>query len=67
MMKKHVYSCIMVHGSSYGGNTSPFKYESIHAAGTKGNIADAIKQFKRERGNLSWVEVDKDSIYRVDC
>lgn len=65
MMKKHVYSCIIVHGSSYGGNTSPFTYESRYASKTKGNIADAIRQFKRERGDLSWVEVDEDSIYKV--
>lgn len=65
MAKSHIYSCIMAHGSSYGGNNSPFTYTSTHKAGSRGNIADAIKQFKRERGDLSWVEVDTDSIYKV--
>lgn len=65
MLEKNVYSCIVAHGSSYGGNTSPFIYASRHAAGTKKNIDDAIKQFKRERGDLSWAEVEPDSIYKV--
>ena len=66
MAESHIYSCIMAHGSSYGGNNSPFTYTSTHKAGSRGNIADAIEQFKHERGDLSWVEVDKNSIYRVD-
>lgn len=65
MAAAHTYSCIMAHGSSYGGNTSPFTYTSTHKAGSRGNIMDAIEQFKFERGDLSWVEVEPKSIYKV--
>lgn len=66
MAVQHSYSCVMAHGSSYGGNSTPFIYTSTHRAGTKGNIADAIEQFKFERGDLSWVEVEPRSIYKID-
>lgn len=41
-------------------------YASDHKARSKANIDDAVLQYLFEHDDISWCEVEKNSIYRID-
>ena len=59
---EHAYSCVVV---TRNGAES-FIYTSDHRAGSKSNIDDAVLQYLFEHDDVSWCEVEKNSIYRID-
>lgn len=59
---EHVYSCVVVTRNG----AEPFMYASDHRARSKANIDDAVLQYLFEHDDISWCEVEKNSIYRID-
>lgn len=59
---EHTYSCVIVTRNG----TEPFIYTSDHKAGSKANCEDAVLQYQFVHDDVSWCEVEKNSIYRID-